>query len=291
MRTPLLLLSVCLALPPSLLAQEPGSPTTTSPPAASDPQAVTLLQNSLTALTGGFPITDVTMTGTITVNKGSTTESGTVTLIATAVGQSQLTVALPSGTWVTTENFATNPRTSSQTGPSGTTQDTAPEDLMGPHPAWFCPAMVIGAVAPQSYVASYVGQETNGASSIRHISFWPQTESDSSITAPQPVGQQVLTGPTPPPRLYPGQEELYLDSSSLLPEGLTIRIRGYTAKNGAPDPTKPAILEETILFSGYRVVQGREAPFHIEMSAVGSPLMDIQVSSIAFNTGTTVATN
>ena len=268
---PLLLLFLLCSL--SASAQQPVS---TAAPPTSDPQAVALLQNSLAALTGGLPIADVTMTGTITVNKGSTTESGTVTLIATALGQSQFTVALPSGTWVTTENFAANPRTSSQTGPSGTTQDTAPEDLMAPHPAWFCSALLINAMAQQSYLASYAGQETNGTSPSRHISIWPQSEGNPSSAAFETAGQQVLTGPRPPPPLYPGQEELYLDPSSSLPTALVMRVRGYKAKDNAPDPTKPALIEEEVQFSDYRQVQGRVVAFHLQMSALGISLMDVQ---------------
>jgi len=136
---------------------------------------MTILEQSLAALTGGAPITDVTMTGTLTANRGSSTELGTITLVATAAGRSQITFALPSGTWATTQNYATNPRTSTQAGPSGTIQDTAPEDLMGPDPAWFCPAHLFSAISPQAYSASYVDQETRDGSTLQHLSVWPQS--------------------------------------------------------------------------------------------------------------------
>lgn len=284
-------LLACSLLAVPVSAQQATS--TSTAPAVSDPQAVALLQQSLAALTGGLSVTDVTMTGTVTVNNGSTTESATITLVATAAGQSQTTLALPSGRWVTTENYAANPRTSTLTGPNGTTQDTAPEDLAGPSPAWFCPALVMAAAAPATYVASYLGQETRNGSAVQHVSIWPQV-SNSLTNSFQTPGQQVLTGPGPslPPHL--GQEDLYLDSSSMLPRALVLRIRAYRAAFNTTDPTRPTIpilVDEHVEFSDYRQVQGRPVAFHIQVSFGLLPVMDIQISSITFNTGATIAAN
>jgi hypothetical protein len=236
------------------------------------------------------------MVGNVTVTTGGTaagptTAEGTITLVATAAGQSQITIVLPSGTWVTTENYATSPRTSSLTGPNGTTQDTAPEDLMGPNPAWFCPALLIGAIAPQTYVASYVGQETPNGSAVQHVSFWPQA-SNSSTSSFLTAGQQVLTGPGPslPPQM--GQQELFIDSASMLPQELIIRIQGYRSDFNGSDPTHPTIptlVNERVQFSNYRQVQGQMVAFHIQVSFGLVPGMDIQLSSVNFNTGATIA--
>jgi len=263
----------------------------------SDPQqagqATALLQRSLAALTGGAPVTDVTMTGTVTANNGSTTESGTITLVATATGQSQITLALPSASWVTTQNYAANPRTSTSAGSNGTTQDTAPEDLAGPSPAWFCPALVMAAAAPATYAASYLGQETRNGSAVQHVSFWPQAS--SSPTSPfLTAGQQVLTGPGPSLPLQIGQQELFIDSASLLPRELIIRLRGYRSAFNSSDPTHPTIptlVDEHVQFSDYRQVQGRLVSFHVQVFFGPVPAMDIQLASVNFNTGATIAAN
>jgi hypothetical protein len=290
MRTlrPTALFVLALVIPASLSAQQSASTAAATPP-ATDPQAAALVQRALAALTGGSPVTDVTMTGTVTANNGSTTQSGTITLVATVAGQSRVTVALPSGTWISTQDFAASPRTSTSIGSNGVAQDAAPEELMGPSPAWFYPALVIGAAVPNNYVTAYVDQETRNGSAVHHVAIWPQAASSSPIQSFQAVGQQVLTGPAPAQPLRPGQQELYLDSASLLPETLVFRVRGYRAKNSSPDLTRPVSLSEEVHFSDYRQVQGRVAAFHIQMSIAGISLMDIQLSSVSFNTGATVA--
>jgi hypothetical protein len=286
---PALLLFLCSLIPVSLSGQQSASTTSTSQQGA---QGASILQQSLAAMTGGATISDVTLTGTVTVNNGSASESGAITLVATAAGQAQSTLALPSGTRLNTENYAANPRASSLTGPNGTTQ-TPPEDLMGPHPAWFCPALLIGAIAPQTYVASYVGPLTLNGSAVQHVSFWPQAsnaQTSSFVTA----GQQVLTGPGPSLPLQTGQEELFVDSSSMLPQELIIRMQGYRSDSNSTDPshfTIPVLVDEHIQFSEYRQVQGRMVAFHIQVSFGPIPLMDIQLSSVSINTGATIAAN
>ncbi|MBZ5695912.1 MAG: hypothetical protein LAN36_11205 [Acidobacteriia bacterium] len=292
-----LLLFLYSLIPASLSAQQSPSVAGAASSAPADQaaaaQGAALVQRAVAALTGGAPVADVTMTGNVTVNRGSTTESGTITLVATAAGQSQITTVLPSGNWVTTQNYAASPRTSTSAGPSGAAQDTAPEDVLGPHPAWFCPALLVGAIAPQTYLASYVGQETRSGSAVQHVSFWPQAS--SSPTSPfLTAGQQVLTGPAPSLPLQIGQQELFVDSSSLLPKELIIRVRGYRSAFNSSDPahpTIPTLVDERVQFSDYRQVQGRMVAFHIQVSFGPVPGMDIQLSSVTFNTGATVAAN
>jgi hypothetical protein len=257
---------------------------TAAAPAASDPKAATILQQGLAAMTGGAPVADVTMRGTVTVYKGSAKESGTITMVATATGRSRTTTVLPSGTWVTIQDYSANPRTSVTKGPNGENDAAATQDLLGPSPAWFSPAMLIGAFAPQGFVASYVGQETRDGSLVHHVALWPQSANNSPPPSVQIAGQQLFTGP---PR--PGQHELYLDASSLLPQELVFRITGYRAKNGSPDLTRPMSAAENVRFSDHRQVPGGVAAFHIQMSIGGLTLMDIQLSSVSFNTGAAVA--
>jgi hypothetical protein len=78
---PALVLLPCVLIPASLSAQQSTTPVPA--PAASDPQAVALIQKALAALTGGAPVTDVTLTGTARRIAGSDDETGTATLKAT----------------------------------------------------------------------------------------------------------------------------------------------------------------------------------------------------------------
>jgi hypothetical protein len=266
--------------------------TNTSASGPQTPQAASIIQQSITAMTGGALITDVTMTGSVTINSGSTTQSGTITLMGNAAGQSQLTLTLPSGTWVTTENFASNPRISTVNGPSGTAQDTSPEDMMGPSPAWFCPALLMGAAATQSFAASYVAQESRNGSTVSHISIWPPSASSAPIYSSSPnPGVQILNGPSQPNTFYPGQHELYVDTITLLPQALVLRFRGHRQTNTNLDLTQPIYIQQEVDFSNYQQVGGRLMPFRTQVQAGGIVLMDIQLSSVAFNSGASIAAN
>jgi hypothetical protein len=77
----LVCVGVCSLFSLPLFAQQTSS--TTSPPTASDPQAVALVQKSLAALTNGVQVTDVMLSGTARRIAGSDDETGTATLEAT----------------------------------------------------------------------------------------------------------------------------------------------------------------------------------------------------------------
>ena len=70
----------------------------TAAPAVSDPQAVALIQRGLAVLTGGVPVSDVTLTGSAQRVAGSDSETGTATAKARSDGSSRLDFSYPSGT-------------------------------------------------------------------------------------------------------------------------------------------------------------------------------------------------
>jgi hypothetical protein len=261
----------------------------TSTNGAQTSQAASLLQQSLVAMTGGAPISDVTMTGTVTATQSSgTTESGTITLVATAAGQSQITASLPSGTWTTTENYAVSPRTATYTGPNGTNQDAASQHFMGPSPAWFCPALLIAAASAQNFVATYVDQETLNGTTVQHVSIWPQSQNVSGAFVG--VGQQVIAGPAPSPSPRLGQHDVYLSVSSMLPQVMTIWATGNVPQNSGKSTTlaAPILIPEHVQFFNYQAIQGIAVPLHIQFLVNGAVVMDIQLSSVRFNTGATI---
>ena len=276
-----------LVFAPFLVAAPVFAQSVSSTPTISDPQAVALLQKSLAAMTGGTAVTDVTLTGTVTVNQGTGTASGTISMVATSTGQSKITVSLPSGDWVTKADYSVDPRTSTTTGPAGVIHNAEPEELMGPSPTWFCPAIHITAASSPNYALAYRGDETSGGPTAHHISIWPVSESNFETFSYLGAGQRVLTGPrrSSPERL--GEEELYLDPSTGLPRELALPVRVYRAKDGTADLTQPIFGREIVQYSAYQDVRGLQIPFEIVMSYGGILVMQIQISSVGVNTGAT----
>ncbi len=70
---------------------------TAAPAPTRDPVAVALLAKSLGVMTGGRPISDVTLQGTARRIAGSDDESGAAILRALATGEARIDLSLPSG--------------------------------------------------------------------------------------------------------------------------------------------------------------------------------------------------
>jgi hypothetical protein len=111
--------AVCSASLTPTLAQQTGS--SPLPATTSDPQAVTAIKNSLSALVGLSNVTDVTLTGNASWIAGSDNESGTVTLMATARGNSEIDLNLSRGRHVESRNPASSSSSAGSvlTGPTG----------------------------------------------------------------------------------------------------------------------------------------------------------------------------
>lgn len=272
------LLFACTFLAVSVSARQSTTNQTTS-----DPQAVALLQKSLAVLTGGAPVTDVTLTGAVTnsiITAGQTAGAsaasggtGTVTFIATVSGQSRLTITTTSGTQTEVRDISSGTPTLTEIDTEGATYSVTTRSALSPHPAWFYPAFVLqSGLSSPYYASSYAGTETRDGAAVQHVVVW--LLSDASFT----------------------QEDIYLDPTSLLPVALTFNFHPYdpTDPNGTPAPFRGNVIDsqENVTFSDYRQVQGRPVAFQILTSfQAGSRTItsDIQISSVTFNTGATVA--
>ncbi len=163
MRTPwpALVLLLCALIPVFLSAQQ------SAPPAASGPQssqAATLLQQSIAAMTGGLPVTDVTMTGTMSVTIGTNTESGTITMVATAAGQGQVAISLPSDTRTEIRSLSAGGSTLTELGADGVPHLVNTQSALSPHPDWFYPPFVLSSgLSSPEYASSYAGEETQNS--------------------------------------------------------------------------------------------------------------------------------
>jgi hypothetical protein len=260
MRVARLVLSVSLSFlfSISLAAQQTATPS---------PQALTLLRNSLAALTGGQSISDITLTGTARRIAGSDDESGTATLKAIASGASRVDLTLPSGPRSEILNASVTPAAGAWSGPDGVSRAMAFHNLQT-EPAWFSPAIAITRVlSSSSYVATYIGQETRNSATVQHVSLCVPASSSAHVT---PLFQHLT------------QVDFYLDSSTLLPAAMTFAIH--------PDNNALLDIPVEVRFSDYRAVNAAQVSFHIQQFINNSLFLDFQAQSATFNTGLTATT-
>src|SRR5437016_13751633 len=104
------LVSISFVLSVSIAAQQT---------ATSSPQALQLLQRSLSALAGGQTLTDVTLSGAARRIAGSDDDTGTAVLKALAAGAGRTDLSLPSGQRSEIQNLSPTP---------------PPEPRSAPHP-------------------------------------------------------------------------------------------------------------------------------------------------------------
>jgi hypothetical protein len=288
---PALLLFLCCMIPGFVAAQEPVP---TSAPAASDPQAVALIQRSLAALTGGAPVSDVTLTGTVRRIAGSDDETGTATLEATSIGDSRADLSFPSGNRSEIRNHSAVPLPGSLpstlpqsilqaaqpvgawSGPDGVMHGMASHNTLS-DPAWFSPAHTLTNAATQNYVLSYVGQLTlSNGQSVVHIS------------ASRPAPNVSQPPPGPPGMSFAAfmqrlsQMDFYFDPSTSLPIAL--------AFNTHPDGNALVDLPVWIQFSNYQSVGRVQVPMHVERYLNNNLVLDFQFTNAIFNSGPSATT-
>ncbi|HXX17855.1 MAG TPA: hypothetical protein VEJ46_00490 [Candidatus Acidoferrum sp.] len=226
------------------------------------------------------------MTGAYTITDASGTRNGTITMIATATGQGQLTITLPSGTYSEVRSISRGSAIMTLTGSDGLPHTITTQAAVSPNPGWFCPALVLASASSSDYLSSYVGQETLNGEGVQHVALWwlPGTSSGSSATSVAQAWQQAT------------QHDIYLDASSFLPVAMNYTLQPYNP-NSPNEPLVPYRGNSVsrlaqVQFSNYEAVQGHPVALHIHSTMSISPILtlvtDIQLSSVAFNTGVTI---
>jgi len=280
---PGLLLFVLLVHSLSLSAQQTTS--TSSPPATSDPQAVALLQRSLSALTGSVSISDVTLTGSAHRIAGSDDETGTATLTAMIGGNSKVSLSFPSGPRTEIRNSAGIPLADSVppgvpaqaspvaqevgawSGPDGVLHGIANHNLTDA--TWFFPVFTVAnLVSSGNYALSYIGQETLDGQPVWHVSA-VQPSSD-----PRPGIAELTQHLT--------QIDIFIDPTTYRPVALSF--------NAHPDDNATVDIAVGILFSDYQSLNGVEVPLHLQKYLNGGLVLDVQLSNAILNSGLAAST-
>lgn len=230
-------------------------------PPASDPQALSYAAQSISAVTGGTVIADVTLTGTVVWN-GS--DSGAATLRARGNGESRIDLALSGGTRTEIRDAQTGTALGHWTSPNSSSGDFAAQNCWT-DAVWFFPVLGSLALGP-NVVLSYVGQENRNGLVVQHI--------QSYSYQPNPP----LAGPTPQ---HLSTMDFYLDANTLLPVASVFNVH--------PDNNPSINLTVEIDFSNYRNLNGVTVPLHIQKYSQGNLLVDITISQASFNTGLPLA--
>ena len=229
---------------------------------ASAPQAIALLQQSLTALTGGRPLTDVTLSGTAERIAGSDDESGTVIVKALVGTGIRLDLSLPSGPRTEIRNASSDPIVGSWSDPDGSVHSESYHNLLT-DPAWIPAFTIAGLLGAQTPSIADVGPETRDGKPVVHIIASHQPAGFSASAA---VLMQHLT-----------QTDVFLDPGTYLPTAIAFNIH--------PDDNANLDIPVEIRYSDYRPVNGAQVPFHVQKFINNSLYLDLQFDSVVLNSG------
>ena len=224
-------------------------------------QAAVLVAQSYAALTGGNPLSDVTLNATATTTAGSYTASQPVVLKALGTDDSRIDIV--AGASMAIRNSTPGYPQGVWTAYDGTSGTDALHNCWT-DAAWFVPefSSIFGS---QNVSLSYIGLETLNGNQVQHLQVWKSVSG-----APQDVNSSIQTLST---------MDVYLDALSLLPDAIRF--------NAHPDNDSNTNLPVEIDFSNYQAVNGIQLPFHIQRFLQGSLSLDIVVTSATLNSGLT----
>ena len=258
MRVTRVVFSVSLAflLSISLAAQQTTTPS---------PQALALLQKSLSALGGSASLTDVTLSGTARRIAGSADESGTVVFKALATGESRLDLVLPSGRRSEVRANSSGGPTGMWLSPDATSRAISQHNLLTDS-SWFFSAFTVSRLLTNDYVVSYVGNETKDGQAVSHLTAIRQFQATDAPTGWTPDSLQHLSA-----------MDIYFDTSTLLPSALRF--------NTHPDRNQTIDIPVEIRFSDYRQTNGALIAYHVQKYLNNCLAFDFQINTVSLNSG------
>lgn len=258
-------LLVLVSLARSATAQQA---TATAPPAiVSAPQAISLLKQSLAALVGSKPITDVTLSGTAQRIAGSDNESGTVVAKVLVGTGSRIDLTLPSGPRSEIRNTSSVPIVGSWSGPDGVSHAAADQNLVT-DPGWSPVFSLTAFATSQNALVTYVGPETKNGNDVVHITASMQFPALTS------TGARFME--------HFSQTEIYLDPTTFLPVAIAFNIH--------PDGNSSIDIPIEIDYSSYQTVNGALVPFHVQKLINNGLALDLQFNSALLNSGLSATT-
>lgn len=228
---------------------------------ASDPQAITLAQQSVAALTGGTAISDLTLKVNVISILGSDYESGTGTFQARGTGESRSDLNLStSGPRTDVRNLVSG-APGGAWGKNGGSSTAYAGHNCWTDAVWFFPALSsLTQMASPNFIFKYIGQEQHGGINSQHIRIY-----HLAAKGQPPSAQRLST------------MDFYLDAASSLPLGINF--------NTHADDDMNLNIPVAINFANYQAVHGVQVPFHIQRMLNGGVVLDATVTTAVINTG------
>jgi hypothetical protein len=226
---------------------------------SSDPFAVSLAQKSVAALTGGAPISDVTLNGNVTSILGSDSETGTGTFRAKGTGESRVDLSLSSGTRSDVRNSPSGAPGGAWE-KNGSTSTPYASANCWVDASWFFPALSsLTRTANPIFVFKYIGQEQHGGVNTQHVRVFQA-----------PAGGIALFQ-------HLSTTDFYLDPTSWLPLAVAFQVH--------PDMDASTDIPAEVRFANYQTVNGFQVPFHFQRMLNGGVILDVTVTNATLNTG------
>lgn len=231
----------------------------TSSPAVSDPQAISLVQQSVTTLTGSTAITDVTLNANVISVMGSDYETGTGIFRAKPNGESRIDLTLSGGTRTDVRSVLTGTPIGAWRQNGGKPVPYAQHNCWT-DAAWFSPPFSsLAQFSNLNFVFKYIGPEQHNGVAVQHIQVFQIGLNDGGLV------QRLST------------LDFYLSSNSNLPLAI--------AFNAHDDSNMNVNVPTELDFANYQSVNGIQVPFHFQQIVNGTVVLDVRITGAVFNVG------
>jgi hypothetical protein len=236
--------------------------------------APNVLSQVINAHVGPRPLLSAVLKGTVAFGGAASEKPVAITLAAFSQRSSEIDVDAPTGNQreirIGTGIFPSR----RWTGSDGIEHKASQADLKLPHPAWFFPSFVLlSGIGSPDYWASDLGTTVWEGNTVSHIAVWQRFPRGQSLAAS--AGNRATT-----------ETDFYLDPMTFLPRSMTFHVKVDPQNpNELILPASPSSGDVVVQvnYSDYRTIQDRQIPFHIQLVEGTSTVMDIQISSVAFD--------
>jgi outer membrane lipoprotein-sorting protein len=225
-----------------------------SPPA--DPQAISVLKQSIIAMGGTVP-QDSRASGTVLIIAGSEKEEGSFTILTRGTSQTAEQITTTSGT----RKFVYFDGLANDTDNAGSSKMYSVELAASSQSPLFPLPLLTAILSYGDTVYEYIGAEDLDGVECHHVRIYRTFAAEPDLT--------YLASFT--------TRDIWIDSKTGLPHQVTYSLRDGT---GAVPTTSV-----TISFSNYRQTGTIQYPLQIVRSINGTPWMIITISSVTLNTG------